>query len=160
MEKTAVIVPGEKQEPPGPYSIGFENILVAKARVGWWKFRHFQHASRRLLALPVGAVNGTYNICHREYPWMFQVAIKSLDQGGIRIGTEKKILGLKLHLHKMTKTQNNEQNRARDQKGARLPDKRRDSLNLLIELKRSSVELTLNTLQSSKKRLEDFPQTI
>ena len=95
MEKTAVIVPGEKKEPPGPYSIGFENILVAKARVGWWKFSPFQHASRRLLALPVGAVNGTYNICHREYPWMFQVAIKSLDQGGIRIGTEKKILGLR-----------------------------------------------------------------
>ena len=54
MEKTAVIVPGEKKEPPGPYSIGFENILVAKARVGWWKLMPFQHASRRLLALQRG----------------------------------------------------------------------------------------------------------
>ena len=27
MEKTAIIVPGEKQEGPKPYSIGFENIL-------------------------------------------------------------------------------------------------------------------------------------
>ena len=80
MEKTAIIVPGEKQEGPKPYSIGFENILVAKARVGWWKLWHFQHASRRLLTLPVGAVNGTSNICRREYSWMFQVAEKPLDQ--------------------------------------------------------------------------------
>ena len=39
---TAVIVPGEKQEPPGPYSIGFENILVAKARVNQGLFSMLQ----------------------------------------------------------------------------------------------------------------------
>ena len=34
MEKVAKLVPGEKKEPPGPYSIGFENIYSTVGKIG------------------------------------------------------------------------------------------------------------------------------
>ena len=71
MEKAAILVPGEKQEPPRPYNIGFE------FSVGWNSNGDnlgFQHASGWLLSVLNRIIIGTYHVCRRDTQEMFWLA--------------------------------------------------------------------------------------
>ena len=78
MEKAAILVPGEKQEPSGSYSIGFEYSTGGKRNSD---NLYFQHASGRLLSLLNGIVIRTSNICRREMFLLALLADKLFKQG-------------------------------------------------------------------------------
>ena len=78
MEKAAILVPGEKQEPLGSYSIGFEYSTGGKRNSD---NLYFQHASGRLLSLLNGIVIRTSNICRREMFLLALLADKLFKQG-------------------------------------------------------------------------------